>query len=109
MKTFLLSIAVTLLLAYSAFAGCGVGYGGYGGFSRGYVGYGGYGYARPITYHRPVYRAPTVFYGGYGVSSRQALLLRAERLGRASRFESRFINGLSLSDEYELLRRLRLY
>ncbi len=108
MKTFALAIVIFLSMAYSAVAGCGVG-GFYGGYSRGLVGDGGYGYARPVAYRAPVYRAPTVFYGGYGVSNRQALLLRAERLGRASRFEARFLNGLSLSDEIELARRLRLY
>ena len=38
---------------------------------------------------------------------RASLLLQAERLGVASRFERRFQDGLSLGDEQELIRRIR--
>lgn len=38
---------------------------------------------------------------------RASLLLQAERLGVASRFERRFQDGLSLADEQELIKRIR--
>lgn len=42
-----------------------------------------------------------------GVSNRQLLLLQAEQLGVASRFEARFQNGLSLNDELVLRQRIQ--
>lgn len=113
MKRLALFIAV-LLSCSVAHAACGVGAQGFNGSFR----FGGtfgtptcgsnFQFARPVFQQpiaRPVFQQPIV---RPALSNRQLLLLQAERAGVASRFEARFLNGLSLSDELELLRRLRL-
>ena len=65
-------------------------------------------YDRPAEYQRPRRSCPPCRCERVDTanSTRQQLLLDAEEAGVASRFDQRFLDGLGLDDENELLLRL---